>query len=93
MVDPVPVILAQYLGQRSLRGQKAALRVSIERLTPRCDSNLHLFPISCDRPLVSDDLAITFMSKCRALDLLALVIKEAKRILLPGTSLHKESTE
>ena len=32
------------------------------------------------------------MSKRGALDLLALVVTEAKRILLPGTSLHKEST-
>ena len=31
------------------------------------------------------------MSKRGALDLLALVVKEAKRILLPGAGLHKES--
>ena len=78
MINPVPVIFAQYLGKRRLRRQKASLGVFVEGLAPRCDSNLHLLSIPCDRALVSDDLSITFMSKCRALDLLTLVIKKSK---------------
>ena len=78
MINPVPVIFAQYLGKRRLRRQKASLGVFVEGLAPRCDSNLHLLSIPCDWALVSDNFPVTFMSERRALDLLTLVIKKSK---------------